>query len=139
MRALSVAFFVLAACGASRVPFSSYAAGPAVAPSQVGDRELYEASVKVFTAHGLALAEADGVGTVASRPVVVRSGTTRTLHAWRAVVRDGSLQLVIDCVEQSAAGEQACEDSLRAVPWQQKAPALRAEIFAEAERLAETP
>jgi hypothetical protein len=123
----------LAACGASRVPFTSYAPGPAVAPSSVGDAELYQAARTVFAAHGLALAEDDGASVVASKPRPVGS---KTLHAWRATVIDGSLQLDIDCFVETRAGREVCEGTQRARPWQEQAPRLRADIFAEAERLA---
>jgi hypothetical protein len=132
-----IAALLTPACAASKVPFTSYAAGPAVAPAQVSDRELYEATLRVFADHGLRLAENDGTGLVVTEPRVVRNGSPRTLHAWRATVVEGSLQLSIDCFVVTSAGQEECEGTQRAVPWQKQAPELRAAIFAEAERLAD--
>jgi hypothetical protein len=126
----------LAACSTGRVPFTSYSAGPAVAPPSVSDTALIEATRTVFEGHGLELAQDDGSGVIVSAPQRVNG---RTLHAWRAVVREGSLQLEIDCFVETSAGRQACEGTARAQPWQEKAPKLRADIFAEAERLAAGP
>lgn len=129
----------LACLASARPARHAYVSTRQRAPAGVIDEDLYAATVRVFTDRGWSLRDKDAVaGMVTTEWVIVDDhadenaflkNNARTLHAWRAIIDEGVLRLMLDCNRQDNHGRRDCDGPERVESWVQMEPGLRAEIF----------